>query len=198
MASESPSSTSTNLLLRLRSEDEDAWPLLLEIYGPLVYGWARGAKLQADDARDVAQEVFRAVHVKLAQFRRDRPGDSFRGWLWTITRNKVRDHFRQLSDRPRAAGGTEAQIKLLDLPDEPAEPSSSDGRREIRSVHLRALEQVKSQFESKTWEAFWRATIEEEPVAEIAASMGTSVWAVYKARSRVLQRLRGELGELLD
>jgi len=35
--------------------------------------------------------VFRAVYVNLDRFRKDRPEDSFRGWLRTITRNKILD-----------------------------------------------------------------------------------------------------------
>jgi DNA-directed RNA polymerase specialized sigma24 family protein len=54
------------------------------------------------DAADVSQDVFAAVARHIADFRRERPGDSFRGWLWTITRNKVRYHWRRLADEVRA------------------------------------------------------------------------------------------------
>ena len=67
--------------------------------------------------RRLSHEVFRSVAEHLVEFRRDRPGDSFRGWLRTITRNKVRDHFRRRAGEPRAAGGTDAQLRLCDVPD---------------------------------------------------------------------------------
>ncbi len=60
-----------------------------------------------------------------------------------------------------------------------------------------ALQLVRAEFENRTWEAFWRAAIEGQLPADIAADLGMSVQAVYKAKSRVLRRLRGELGELL-
>jgi DNA-directed RNA polymerase specialized sigma24 family protein len=47
------------------------------------------------DATDVTQEVFRAVSGAIEKFRRERPGDTFRGWLRVIARNKVRHHFRR-------------------------------------------------------------------------------------------------------
>jgi RNA polymerase sigma-70 factor (ECF subfamily) len=50
--------------------------------------------LQAADAADLGREVFLAVAKGIASFRRDKPGDSFRGWLFGITRNKVVDHWR--------------------------------------------------------------------------------------------------------
>ena len=40
--------------------------------------------------------------------RRDRSGDSFRGWLWTITQNKIRDQFRYRQGAPQAEGGSDA------------------------------------------------------------------------------------------
>ena len=75
------SSVASSLLLRLRADDPAAWRGLLHLYGPLVYRWCRRAGVGPEDARDVGQEVFRTVARKLADFRRDRAGDSFRGWL---------------------------------------------------------------------------------------------------------------------
>ena len=101
-----PGSTSTSLLDRVKAGEAEAWERLADLYGPLVYGWCRQSGLQAEDAADVGQEVFGAVLARVERFRRDRPGDSFRGWLWTITRNKIRDHFRRRSGKAQAQGGT--------------------------------------------------------------------------------------------
>ena len=38
------------------------------------------------DAEDILQDVFSAVSLHLSRFHRDRPGDTFRGWLSTIAR----------------------------------------------------------------------------------------------------------------
>jgi RNA polymerase sigma factor (sigma-70 family) len=89
------SATSVSLLQRVKAQDGDAWRRLTELYGPTVYGWCRRAGLSPDDAADVGQEVFRAVVTAVDGFRRDQPGDSFRGWLCTITQNKIRDHWRR-------------------------------------------------------------------------------------------------------
>jgi RNA polymerase sigma-70 factor (ECF subfamily) len=126
---EGPGSTSTGLLQRVQAKDPDAWTRLVNLYGPLVYHWCRQANLKAEDAVDVVQETFLAVSNHIDSFRRDRPGDSFRGWLWTVTRNKIQDHFRRLQGHAQGQGGTEALQELDAVPDvlreqEPSAPST--------------------------------------------------------------------------
>src|SRR5262245_48996096 len=110
--------TSLSLLARVQARQADAWGRLVELYAPLVYHWCGRCGLAAEDAADVSQEVFRSVAEHVGGFRKQRAGDSFRGWLRTITRNKVRDHFRRRQHQPQAPGGTDAQIRLLAVPDQ--------------------------------------------------------------------------------
>src|SRR5262249_48830287 len=86
------SATSLTLLERVRRRDQAAWERLVSLYTPLVYHWCLRHGLQPADAEEVSQEVFLAVARGIGDFRHDREGDSFRGWLRTITRNKVCDH----------------------------------------------------------------------------------------------------------
>jgi RNA polymerase sigma-70 factor (ECF subfamily) len=192
-------SPSPSLLFRVRARDGDAWHRLLQLYGPLVYSWCRHAGLQLSDATDVGQEVFVAVAQGLAAFRRDRPGDSFRGWLYGITRHKLGDHWRRQAHQPQAEGGSDARTRLAQLEAEESsssavEPAENDRRR----LRHRALELVRPEFTERTWQAFWRMTVQERSAAEVAAALGMSANAVHIAKSRVLRCLREEFGELLD
>lgn len=193
---DSLSSTSPSLLSRARHADPQAWSRLTQLYGPVVYQWARRAGLQPQDAADVMQDVFQAVTQHIERFDGQLQGNGFRGWLWTIARNKIRDHFRRLKGKAQAAGGTSALLHLHELPENPPEETSQSGAEELRGIRRRALELVRNDFEDQTWIAFWRATVESDTPADIAADLGVSVWTVYKARSRVLARLREELDGL--
>ena len=102
----STSKTSASLLRRARINDPEAWQRLVNSYSRRVYRWCRQARLQPADASNVAQEVFAIVARKLSTFQYREDGDSFRGWMRRITQNKIRDHFRQNANVPKAAGGT--------------------------------------------------------------------------------------------
>ena len=111
-------STSLSLIHLVKAGDREAWQRLARIYSPLVYRWARQSHLQDSDAADVLQDVFLAVLNGIERFRYERPEDSLRAWLRTITRNEVRRFCRRRLHRPSAAGGSDAQRQLQQLPED--------------------------------------------------------------------------------
>jgi RNA polymerase sigma-70 factor (ECF subfamily) len=192
-------STSSSLLERVKAQDPEAWQRLVELYGPLIYQWVRHCGLQAEDAADVGQEVLAAVARRVATFRRDRPGDTFRGWLWTITQNKARDHFRRLHGQAQAQGGTTAQDRLAQVPDDdPIGPSAAGSAAAENPLHRKAMEIVRGQVEERTWQAFWLVAAEDRDPADVAQHLGMTLQQVYDAKYRVRRRMRRELDDLLD
>jgi RNA polymerase sigma-70 factor (ECF subfamily) len=156
----------------------------------MVYDWARHAGLQAEDAGDVVQEVFRNLVKALSQFQPDLHNATFRGWLRTITRHKVVDALRYQADRPQATGGSDAHERLLLVPEAASDVSSMHGRNSPNAQFAHALESVRSEFEERTWQAFWSVVVEGVHSTDAAANLGISANAVYIARSRVMRRLR--------
>jgi RNA polymerase sigma-70 factor, ECF subfamily len=191
---ESRDATSRSLLLRVKANDQDAWQRLVSLYSPLVLYWCRQGGVQGDDVRDVAQDVFGAVAAGLKAYRQDVPGSSFRPWLRGIARHKIQDHLRR--GPAWAEGGTEALARLRGVPVEEA-PELSEGDGEVASLYRRALDQVRGQFEERTWQAFWRVAMDDCSPADVAAELGLSANSVRQAKSRVLRRLKEELGELI-
>lgn len=180
----------------MRHHDPQAWRRLTELYGPLVYHWGRRHGLSAEDASDVTQEVFAAVSGAIDRFLHSPEQGTFRGWLWTIARNKLRDHFRRESDRELADGGTAAFQRLVLIPESWSDESHDvTDRIELRKLFHRALDRVRSEFEDRTWQAFWLSTVELRDTADIAAELNLSTNSVRQAKSRVLRRLRRELGD---
>ncbi len=188
---------SSSLLVLARQGDPRGWDRLVRLTSPLVHRWCRRAAVPEADIPDVGQEVYWAVFGRIGNFRRDRPGDSFRGWLRTITRNKVRDYWRRQKAHPLAAE-EEGPAPWEEWADGGEGDEAAELAEERRLLCRRAVELIQVEFEAKTWQAFWRVEVDERTPAEAAAELGLSVNAVYLARGRVRKRLREEFAGLLD
>ena len=186
--------TSLSLLERARTRDAEAWRRLVQLYTPLVHFWCRRSGVTPGDVEDVTQEVFAASAQALERFRRDRPGDTFRGWLHGITRNHVLTYLRRRQTHPEADGGS---VALAHLQQMPAPEPDADETHELSALHRRLVETVRREFEERTWQAFWRTVIDDRDSAAVAAELAMTTANVRQARSRVLRRLKQEVGELL-
>lgn len=192
----SNASIASSLLLRVRQHEPDAWSRLVRIYGPVVYHWCARAGLRGQEAADIGQEVFRAVADGIANFRRERSGDTFVGWLRSITRFKIADYHRGRNNVPDAVGGTDFQIQVAQLEQSPEDVDEQAELNQARSLLFhRALQIIETEFEQRTWQAFWATAVDERPTADVAADLGMTPVAVRKAKSRVLRRLRDEFDE---
>lgn len=197
-------STSRSLLADARLADPAAWERLARLYAPLVAFWCQRWGVPGQDVADVLQDVFSSVARHLDDFRKDRPGDTFRGWLITIARNKTRDYFRRRAHEPTAAGGTEASMRFQQVvdghPAEDADGAGSDPASGAIASDLlrRALESIRGEFHERTWRAFWGVVVEGRAAADVAADLDMRPGAVRVSKSRVLLRLRRELGDIGD
>lgn len=203
----SGSSTSRSLLKRLTEQDASAWRELVRLYSPLVVYWCQRRGLSTHEIEDVVQDVFRTVVTNITRFRKDRPTDTFRGWMRTITRSRIADHFRRSAFEPKPAGGSEANIRLnqfadsLDGVSAASRDEQNDGDEETaadRELYLRAIDMIRDSFEERTWQAFWRVVVDGRSAQDVAEELGMRAGTVRVAKSRVLQRLRTRLGDLLE
>jgi len=191
----STKSTSTNLIRRANAGDEAAWDRIVDLYGPSIYRWARIKGLQASDATDVMQEVFRDVVRSLHTFGKTGEAGSFRGWLYVITRNELMQFFRREKQNFNATGGTTAHIQLSEMWDEQSAPNDSISDKDENRIVHRALELIRPEFEESTWNAFWRMTVDGHTATDIGNDLGMTAKAVRQAKYRVLLKLRTMLDD---
>lgn len=188
--------TSSSWLRLLKAREPQAWRRLTELYGPLVFHLGQRHGLSPEDSGDLVQEVFSAVAAAVDRFVHSPDCGTFRGCLWTIARNKLRDHFRRTADREQADGGTTAWKRLADLPENWSDESHDvSDPSELSLLFRRALDRVRCEFENRTWQAFWLSTVDQQDTADVAQQLGLSANSVRQAKSRVLRRLRCELGD---
>lgn len=196
-----PHNTSLTLIARAKDQQPAAWVRLVQLYGPLVYSWARAADLPPIQVAAVARDVFGQVRSELSTFElRQQPG-AFRLWLSQITQEKLAKH-RAL---PRADGNSSSTDTFpsggpscepsCEPSGGPSVPADADARTLLISAAVRI---VKAESESNTWDAFWRMTVHGESAVEIAGDLGISPRTVRSARFQVTRKLRQLLADDLE
>ena len=185
-----PHATQASLLIRVQnSDDQDSWRDFADIYGPLIEAYGRRHGLQHADASDVAQDVLTSIHDAIKRFDYDPKKGAFRGWLFNITRNQLRDHVRKHNRSPRATGETVIQNLLSEQPADPREEEIWNREHE-QYLFRWAANQIRSSFQEQTWKAFWLTAVENLGGQQVADRLNISVGAVYIAKSRVLNKLK--------
>jgi len=206
-----PSITSTTLLRQAQANNQGAWEQLVDLYSRRMYRWCRRAGLQPADAGNVVQESLQAVARKLGDFRRDRPGDTFRGWLRRITDNKIRDHYRQQGrSLDLATGGTDGHQQLENFShnnrthnnrtqaspnDQATWDTSLVAPLSARTEEFHdQINQIRSEVSERDWKFFWRVVVDGQSAADVGREFGVTANTVRLVKMRMLRKLRGSLG----
>jgi RNA polymerase sigma-70 factor (ECF subfamily) len=189
--------TRASLLVRMRdARDAGAWGEFVDRYAPLVHRFCRKQGLQDADAADLTQEILGKLCQAIPRLEYDPRRGGFRGWLFTVVRNRLRDFFDHKRRRAQASGDTENLRFLAEVPER------DDGLREqwdqgYRSqLYTAAAQVVRRDVAEITWRAFQRTAIDGRTPAEVSKELRITVATVYLAKSRVMARLKEEVKRL--
>jgi len=189
--SSKPPSTRITLLARLRHDgDSEAWTTFVDLYTPLVFRYCRSRNLQDADSRDVAQQVLAIVHGAIGKFEYDREKGRFRNWLGAVTTHEI-SRYQRRERRTGKGVGEGWGDDLAKLAAAAVDPSWVE---EFNSyIFQLALERIRPEFEPDVWQAFDLTWLRDVRPRDAATTLSKpSAW-VYKARYKVIERLRKEL-----
>lgn len=175
------------MLADLKGFSEKRWSEFELVYKPLLLYWIRRKNVPPSAIDDVLQEAWISIAKGIAAFERGAGQGSFRGWLRTIVQRRVADYFRSL---PADQAGPPELLDAVVSPEQRDPEELAGEEQALREVEARALELVRSQTQEKTWQMFWKSTVENVPTAELAQEYGVSTAAVRVAKQRVRNRLR--------
>jgi RNA polymerase sigma-70 factor, ECF subfamily len=193
----SDSSISSSLLDRAKQGDNFAFQRISMLYSGLVYHWCRTTGLSPQDSEDTSQQIFMSVSRNLSRFRREKTGDSFRGWLRVIARTKIADQFRENASREVATGG-QPFLNSLSSPVRYEIESEDQIRQETLILYERAMAILQNEFADNDSKAFRMVVIDSLPARMVAENLKITINSVYIAKSRILKRLRDEFSDLID
>jgi RNA polymerase sigma-70 factor, ECF subfamily len=177
-------STQSSLLIRIREPaNAEAWKTFVDLYTPLIYRYCRKRGLQDADARDAAQEVLSRVIGAIRKFEYDPARGRFRGWLGLLTRQALYRHGKEASRR-------DGEPWTVDVESE-ADPEWIE---EFNArVYRCAIERIRAEFDDDTWNAFDAVWTRDEKPANVAHALGRRTPWIYKAKFKVLKRLKEEV-----
>jgi RNA polymerase sigma-70 factor (ECF subfamily) len=186
--------TRASLLVRIRdSRDAQAWGQFVDIYAPLIHGYVRKHGLQEADAADLTQEVLGVVSRSIRTLDYDPRRGSFRGWLFTIVRNRVRNLLTRRRPHEQGTGDTGAHNLLREQPDRTQDPDAVWEQEYERQLFACAAKCIQGRVQDSTWQAFWQTTVEGKSVKEVAGRLNLTLAAVYLAKSRVMAQLKEQI-----
>ena len=186
----SASSADAELVARLQRGDEAAFRTLVLRFQDRVYRAAYSLLRSAEDAEDVAQEVFVEVHQTIARFRGEA---ALSTWLYRLATSRALQHRRRQQAGKRFAFFTSllgfANETLPEPPDHAHPQALLEGAQQL---HL--LQQHIARLPAQQQVAFTLRYEQELRYDEIAAVLDTSVAAVesllYRARHTLRQYLQ--------
>lgn len=183
-----PPSTCSSLLVQLRDAgDVAAWRTFVDLYTPLVYGYARRRGLQDADAQDVVQQLFIQVSQAIRGFDYDPARGRFRNWLGVLTARAVARHLRRVGQVP-GMGIEETNFDLLE--GEVAPDWIDDFNGQVCRV---AMQRIQSEIDPFMWQVFEMTWVGEQDPREVAHAVQKPVAWVYKVKFKVLRRLKDEV-----
>lgn len=133
------------------------------------------------DAEDITAQVFTEVYEGLDRYRHR---GSFAGWLFTIVRRRVIDHYRARDITISLNAAWESAL-LTTAPE-----SSDPSRKAIRAEDLAKLARLVEGLRDKDQELLRLRFAADLTYAEIARVLGRSEGAVKMALHRLLRRLK--------
>jgi RNA polymerase sigma-70 factor (ECF subfamily) len=207
MSREEPIPTRASLLARLKDAgDHSSWNEFYQLYHDLIFATARRAGLNEHEAGEVVQDTLISVAKKMPGFTYNPAKDSFKGWLLTVTRWRIRD---QLAKRPGQAdrdprlsspksGEEGTRTATIDRVPDPAGPDLRaiwDEEWETQLLHA-ALARIKRQVQPQHYQIYHLHVVLGQPIAEVGRTLGVSTARIYLAKHRVGNLVKKEVDRL--
>ena len=175
----------------LQKGDETAYTQLVALYSDRVYNTALGLLQHAEDAEDVAQDVFVQVFQSIDGFKGDAKLST---WIYRITTTKSLEFIRKKAAKKRfgifqSLFGLENKLQAANEPF--YHPGVDIENKERSAILFSAIDKLPE----KQKAAFILHKTEDLSYAEVAAVLETSVSAVESLLFRAKQNLQATLSK---
>jgi RNA polymerase sigma factor (sigma-70 family) len=171
----------TDLVMRARDGDQQAWDAIIERYAPLVWSICRRYRLAGADAEDAGQAVWLSLMDHIGQIR---DPAALPGWLATTTG-------RECGRLVRSARRTSPPGQMLDAEDMPDEHAARADDELLAAERHAALREALAALPLPCQRLI--ALLAQDPpvpYAQISARLGIPPGSIGPTRRRCLAKLR--------
>jgi RNA polymerase sigma-70 factor (ECF subfamily) len=184
------------LMLRVRDDDAGAFAELVELYQHRLVAVMNHLVGNAEEAEDLAQEVFLRVYRARKKYR---PRSKFSTWLFTIANHLALNVLRSRQRKPMLSLPAQDSGPLGPRPAEQLVPDRSSGpmRRLERQELAERIRQALDGLNERQRLAVVLNKFEDMNYAEIAEVMGLTTKAVKSLLSRARLNLRAALSSYI-
>jgi RNA polymerase sigma-70 factor (ECF subfamily) len=180
------------LMLRVRDDDAGAFEELVELYQQRLVALMNHLVGNAEEAEDLAQEVFLRVYRSRKKYR---PRSKFSTWLFTIANNLALNALRSRQRKPMVSLPAQDSGPLGSRPAEQLVRDRGSGpmRRLERQELTERIRQALAGLNERQRMAVVLNKFEDMNYVEIAEVMGLTTKAVKSLLSRARENLRAAL-----
>jgi len=195
--------TRQSLIFRLHDvENQVAWDEFVVLYQPMIRRIAIKMGMQPADVGDVTQEVLLHLTRVVQQWDPKKSSGSFRGWLYRVSRNLMIRWISRQDENDVGSGNSDVKEWLAQQPDPKIVVDDVAGRdfdiEFQREAFAHAIDAVRGNFQSRTWQAFWMTVVENQSISDVSQQIDLRPGAIYVARSRVMSQLRKEVKRMVN
>jgi len=187
--------TRPSLISRICKGDEISWQDFYRTYRPLILLRGGDYVLREDEKEELVQQVILDMFKRASAFTYDRQKGKFRSYLKTIINHKAID-IKRLRN-PNMVSVESDELSIEDFPDLTPDALNNSWDEEWQ-MHLmvQGLEELKTQVEPTTFQAFELYALKGQTADEVAKFLEISKNAVFVAKSRCVERLQKIIREL--
>ena len=195
--------TSATLIGRVKSGDEDAWNDLVKLYQKfLVFLVEKEGIPKGDTMDEIIQQVLVAVRQGIDKFELRENLVSWRPWIRTITKSKVKDFFRKQNryDKKIELVGQEAELEMERAikkvtsktwdKDEEIDQKQDEVERALLLEATVDILHERTKISKRDLMIFYQCTCTDREYASIAEEYEMKPGAIATIKSRVMSRIK--------
>lgn len=188
--------TDMNLLARIKLGSPSrnvVWNEFHTLYAPMIASFARRLGAPPQEVDDIVQDVLLGFYTKSHEFSYDPSRGKFRGFLKVCT---LRALIKRAGKSARFKGVSIDQVNPESLEITQEWDSIWDAELLTRAVNKLREEYAGTKATQRTFEAFERYVLKQQPAETVAAELGITRDSVHQAKHRITEALSREVKAL--